>query len=240
MTHFCSRTARGARLLALAVAVVLVGACTATANRQIETLKRPSGDARIVLMPLDVELVELSASGAPDPRADWTDAARAHLLSALRERQRTDGLKLAVYDEGDLPQEVVDRLHQIQKLHGVVGSTILVNGIEAMALPTKKDRFDWSLGPAVGPLREATGADYALFTYIRDSYSSAGRVALMIVAGAFGVSVPGGAQVGFASLVDLRTGDIVWFNRLQRGTGDLRTAEAARETATVLLTEFPR
>ena len=53
------------------------------------------------------------------------------------------------------------------------------------ALATKKDakgkpRMDWSLGPGVAALREATGADYALFTYVRDSYASGGRTALRI------------------------------------------------------------
>jgi hypothetical protein len=35
--------------------------------------------------------------------------------------------------------------------------------------------------------------------------------------------IMGGVQSGFASLVDLRTGDIVWFNQLGRATGDLRS-----------------
>ena len=52
--------------------------------------------------------------------------------------------------------------------------------------------------------------------------------------------MPGGQQMGFASLVDLDTGDIVWFNRLQRGVGDLRTFDNARSSVEVLLTEFPK
>ena len=42
--------------------------------------------------------------------------------------------------------------------------------------------------------------------------------------------MPGGQQVGFASLVDLNSGQVVWFNRLARETGDLRTADEAAET----------
>ncbi len=51
--------------------------------------------------------------------------------------------------------------------------------------------------------------------------------------------MPGGQQVGFASLVDLETGDIVWFNRLVSGVGDLRTAEPARAAVDDLLADFP-
>jgi hypothetical protein len=56
----------------------------------------------------------------------------------------------------------------------------------------------------------------------------------------FGIGLhPGGMQVGYASLVDLNTGQIVWFNRLMRGTGDLREPEKAAETLNVLLARFP-
>jgi hypothetical protein len=57
---------------------------------------------------------------------------------------------------------------------------------------------------------------------------------------ALGVGMnPGGRQTGYASLVDLNSGQILWFNRLQRGSGDLREAGKAAETLNALLTEFP-
>ncbi len=54
-----------------------------------------------------------------------------------------------------------------------------------------------------------------------------------------GVGLQGGMQVGFASLVDLQTGDVVWFNRLVNQAGDLRTVEPARKAVDELLTDFP-
>jgi len=54
-----------------------------------------------------------------------------------------------------------------------------------------------------------------------------------------GVGLAGGAQTGYASLVDLRTGRVVWFNNLARGFGDLREPEPARETVEALLKSFP-
>lgn len=67
------------------------------------------------------------------------------------------------------------------------------------------------------------------------------RAVMVIVAAAFlGVGIPGGQQVGFASLVDLRSGDVTWFHLHARGTGDLRTVEPARETTTSLLEQFPK
>jgi hypothetical protein len=106
-------------------------------------------------------------------------------------------------------------------------------------LPTKEGKLDWSLGEAVKAIRQKSGADYALFSWIRDSYASAERVAAMIALALLGVGVGGGMQIGYASLVDLNTGQVVWFNRMLRGTGDLREAGPAKETLESLLDKFP-
>jgi hypothetical protein len=91
----------------------------------------------------------------------------------------------------------------------------------------------------VKSLKVDTGADYALFVYLRDSYTSPGRAALMVAAALFGVGLQGGVQLGFASLVDLQTGQIVWFNRLVSPVGDLRTPEAAEKAVQELLVNNP-
>jgi hypothetical protein len=61
----------------------------------------------------------------------------------------------------------------------------------------------------------------------------------MIALALLGVGVSGGVQVGYASLVDLNTGQVLWFNRLTRGSGDLREPEKAQETLDALLQDFP-
>jgi hypothetical protein len=89
-------------------------------------------------------------------------------------------------------------------------------------------------------LKEKTGADYALFSWIRDSYASAERVATTLALAVLGIGVfPGAMQTGYASLVHLDTGRVVWFNRLIRLTGDLREPGRAAETLDALLAEFP-
>lgn len=79
-----------------------------------------------------------------------------------------------------------------------------------------------------------------MFVFVRDSYTSAGRAAVILVAAVLGVGVQGGTQVGFASLVDLKTGEITWFNRLARGQGDLRQETGAKDTVAALLENFPK
>jgi hypothetical protein len=53
------------------------------------------------------------------------------------------------------------------------------------------------------------------------------------------VPTAGGLQTGYASLVDLNTGRVRWFNRLARGSGDLREADKAADTIEALLEQFP-
>ena len=51
---------------------------------------------------------------------------------------------------------------------------------------------------------------------------------------------PGGGQrFAYVSLVELETGDIVWFNVLSSSVGDIRNAEGARSTVDSLLREMP-
>ena len=88
-------------------------------------------------------------------------------------------------------------------------------------------------------MREAYGADYALFVFFRDSFATAGRAALIFVGALFGAHVQGGQQIGFASLVDLNSGDVVWFNRLFSGAGDLREADKAESATKTLLDNLP-
>ena len=45
----------------------------------------------------------------------------------------------------------------------------------------------------------------------------------------------GGRQAAFASLVELKTGRIVWFNALASSVGDIRTADGANRMIASLL-----
>jgi hypothetical protein len=227
--------------------LILLGAATMVACQSpqhvelAKPLKREAGQSRILLMPTDVELQELTAGGVLEPKADWTEAAKKHLAAALREQESARKLRLVDYDEASGSAERREELHQLFKLYAAVGYGIFNHQFSGpLQLPTKAKGFDWSLGPAMQALREQYGADYALLTFVRDSYSSAGRQALKIVAALAGVGVSGGRQVGFTSLVDLETGDIVWFNRIIKTTGDLRDAEGARSAAVELLAGFPQ
>lgn len=227
-------------LLAAGIALVLA-ACARTDSLAPEgAFERPPGTVRVLLIPPDVELYELTAGGLAEPRAEWTAAARANLIdaiTALLAERDADLVHLGNADDDPLSPHPYG---QVVKLHGAVGRAILMHAAgDALALPTKKGRFDWSLGRDVVPMGEAYQADFALFVHARESFSTSGRVALVVIGAILGAYVPGGQEVGFASLVDLRSGDLVWFNQAQGTIGDLRKPESARTAAGNLLDDLP-
>jgi len=213
--------------------VLWAGVAAAQPNLAPGFTKLPP-NSTIALMPADVELFEISAGGVGEPRADWTAAASKHLMADLRARKQKLGAR-ATEITGD-QDEAVEALNG---LHGAVARAIVVHHFGGLKLPTKDGKLDWTLGPDAAKLQVKSGADYALFTWVRDSYASAERKAMMVVGALLGVGMTGGVQQAYASLVDLRTGQVVWFNRIVRGTGDLREPEPAAETLTALLTGFP-
>lgn len=191
-------------------------------------------DAKVVVAPLDVELYSISAGGVREPRADWTSAAATHMKAGLADKARALGL-----GSQDIDDTLADDHAELLHLHAAVANAIATHHFLGVKLPTKEDRLDWSFGDVMRPLKEKTGARYGLFTWVRDSYASAERVAMMVGMALLGIGVAGGTQVGYASLVDLETGQVVWFNLLLRGSGDLREGAKAAESVNALLAGFP-
>ena len=235
------RVRQWARTLATVASLVTLCGCVAsTALKRAEFNAPAPPGTRVVMMVPDVQLSEVTAAGLEQPNAQWTALGTRNVQAALDGLFRSRSINKVPYREPELGSTEAHDHGQLLKLHEAVGSTILVHKFnQAAALPTKAERFDWTLGGEVRVLRDAYEADYALFVYLHDSYASGGRVALMVAMAAFGVAVPGGIQRGFASLVDLRTGAVVWFNVLVRGTGDLRSGDAAMDAVNTLLAEIP-
>jgi hypothetical protein len=216
---------------ALAVAVIPAAAQSRSLAPGFTALPK---DAKVAIAPLDVELFELSAGGVLVPKADWTDAASKHMGVALNKKVGALGLATQFIDD-----KQADDHAEVLHLHGAIARAISLHHMGPVKLPTKDDKLEWSFGDAFRPLREATGARYGLFTWMRDSYSSAERKAMMVGLALLGVGIGGGVQVGYASLIDLETGQVLWFNQAVSAFGDLRDAASATASIDGLLAGFP-
>ena len=235
--------------IALLLTVALSG-CVQTRQYADVEFSPPQGDYKLLVMRPDVTVGSVTTGGLVEPRADWTETARAKLLTALRAQQAARGGNVLVLDRRDsLPGVDAETIADLERLHYAVGSSIALHRYSGAYLPTKRNKgLDWTLGEDAVALGRRTGYDYALFLHAEDSFASDGRVVLQVLgaAGCFvGFCAPnigGAGQFAYASLVDLRTGKVVWFNVVQTGSqiagikmGDLRTDEGAAQMVERLL-----
>jgi hypothetical protein len=233
MNDVFAKTGRSALRLVMMLVLTISSVWAQSKNLAPEFTTRPVA-SRLVIVPSDIELFSLSAGGVREPKADWTEAASKHFASSLNAKSKLMGSDVVAMKETDL-----DDLSELSAVHGAVATSVFVHHMLSRGLPTKDGKLLWSLGDAVKPLRDKTGADYALFTWVRDSYATAERKVAMVAFAVLGVGIAGGTQIAYASLVDLKTGQIVWFNNLARGHGDLREEQPALETVEALLRSFP-
>lgn len=206
-------------------------------------LTAASGKAILVMRPT-VRVGAQSTGGMFEPNGDWTDQSRKNIDSALAKIQSKLGNKVIVAPEAYGNEARV--AEEYAALFAAVSRSVInYQFFVGNRLPTKKrdnkaNVFDWSLGSGVSALPGATNADYALFIYNKDAYGSTGRKLLQAVAllGP-GIAVKSGEHAGYAGLVDLKTGDILWLNADGAMGGDVRTAEGADKRVTQLLEDFP-
>lgn len=236
--------------LALAAGSLPLAACVQTRQYADVQFAPPSGDYRLLVMRPDVVVNSVTTGGLPEPRADWTEAARSGIVAALRAQQAERGGKVQVLARrNELPGVSEDTVADLERLHTAVGNSIALHKYMGAYLPTKTRRgLDWTLGEDAVALGRKTGFEYALFMHAEDNIVSQGRVALQVlgIAGCFvGFCAPnigGGGQFAYASLVDLRTGEVVWFNVLQTKSeiagikmGDIRTPQGSAQLVERLL-----
>lgn len=206
-------------------------------------LSANSGKKILVFRPA-VSVGAQSTGGMFEPNAEWTEQARANIQASLEELQKRLGNEVIVAPEayGEDAQNVEEHM----ALFAAVSQAVIeYQFFVGNRLPTKKqdnknDVFDWSLGRGVASLPGADQADYGLFIYNKDAYGSTGRKILQVVAllGP-GIAVKSGEHAGYAGLVDLKTGDLVWLNADGAMGGDVRDLEGSQKRVRQLLEDFP-
>lgn len=222
------------RFFLAAIAALALAACASSQPKTFAgEFAAPPAGSRILVMAPDVQLSILTAAGMQEPREDWSRAARESLAPALSNYVQTEGHAASALD----PTTAMEgRVGQIIRLHDAVGTSILAINYLGVNIPTRRDNFAWTLGEGAQQLGQTYNADYALFVTARGNYSSGARMALAVLT----LSPTAAGQQAFASLVDLRTGNIIWFNVITAGPGeDMRESDGAAAVARRLMDDAP-
>ena len=232
------------RRVAFVLASLALSACVQTRQYADVQFTLPSGDYKLLVLRPDVTVGSLTTGGMVEPRAEWTEEARANIVAALRAQQAARG--------GDVT--IVEHRNALARSHRAgacrrraaelrVDQSIVEHKYLGDYLPTKRGRgLDWTLGADAVKLGQKTGYDYALFLHAEDQVASTGRIALGVlglagcIVGFCAPNVGGATKLDYASLVDLKTGEVVWFNVVDAGEPGARDqvrrpADAARRGA---------
>ena len=199
------------------VAILLAASVTATSALAAMSAVNPAltqnlnaRPKKVVLLPPQVFVFELSAGGVPTRMADWEAAARDNLVSAATRLARDASVfeVLAPPTLDPAEQEWLDA--HIGLYDRVAQSVFLYGRGEQSAWAHKKNEFDYTVGPGLAMLHERTGADAALIVLGADFISSGGRKAAFVAGLALGIIMPLGQSFMTAGVVDLKTGDVQW------------------------------
>ena len=198
-----------------------------------------AGQVRVVLFRPDVSVGEQSTGGLDQPNAGWTEQAREQLTAALGKAQAERNIELKLMPE--LAGDDAKIMSDYRKLFKTVADSVIKHRLFGLdPLPTKEEKFDWTLGDGASRLGALGSGDYGLFFYTLDSYESGSRrMARLLTPTETAGGQPSEMNMGYAGLVDLKTGDLVWINVDVKMSGDVRTREGAALRITELLDGFP-
>jgi hypothetical protein len=235
--------------LALAAAMPL-SACVQMRQYADVQFTPPQGDYKLLVLRPDVTVGSITTGGIVEPRADWTEQARTSIVGAIRAQQSERGGNVTILERrNQLPGVSAQEVADVERLFYAVGQSIVLHKYLGEYLPTKRGRgLDWTLGEDAVRLGQRTGYDYALFLHAEDQVASRGRVVLGVlgaagcIVGFCAPNIGGATQLDYAGLVDLKTGEVVWFNVVQASSqvpgikfGELRTPAGAAQMVDRLL-----
>jgi len=239
---------RLARNTLLAALVLLLAAC-ATGSSAVHKTVSATPDKpmprKVLLLPVEINVHEISAGGVVEKVNAWSETASSHANAFLRDLARGKGAFDLIEGPALEPAQKA-RLDQYIALYEVVaGSAFIAQHSPFEVWQQRAREFDYTLGPGLGPLADATGTDAAMVVIGSDYISSAGRRAAMVMGMILGavsgvVVVPqGGISFVSVGVVDLHTGDLLWFGTEQGQATDLRNEADVRRMLEGLFRTYP-
>lgn len=232
------------RTMALAAVLLVLGGCVQVQPYLAKEITPPTEPVRVLLMPPDVAMLEVAVAGVPLPRADWTTQAQVGLVEAVEDVLESHGAEMLRYRRAEGVVPYADEHLEAVALHEAVLQTILTYRYapaqRGLSLSTKPEGLDWTLGESVAAIRADYDADYALFLIYRQATSTAARAFLAAASVVlFGAIQPTSQSLGFASLIDLDSGAVIWTNLLQGQSLDVNEPDGIYGRGIELLSGLP-
>jgi hypothetical protein len=208
-------------LLALGFLAGCTGSRYPTHTQYKEHLR---GIRTIALMPPYVKVYQLTVTGR-DLVEEWSEAVWKNLAQAMAQQAGPAGrFVLRGFDPASLAA-AKEEYDDVRPLFEAVASSVLVHVyVPYTRFETKKNRFEYSLGP-LSSMADAAKADAMLFVHVVAHIPTAGRATLEAVGVLTSMALGGGAPFFrgglynpgpltkiVTALVHPGTGDLLWFH----------------------------
>ncbi|MCZ6804769.1 MAG: hypothetical protein O7D86_12780 [Proteobacteria bacterium] len=235
------------RFFAIFTLVTLVGCNMVNTREQIhhtvaeQRVVQP--DEKILFLPIDISVHQISAGGLTEEVPEWTDMATNNVTKAIL-NSALAFIDLESYSIEQLdPDKKLSVEEHIALYDVVAGSAYLHTGLGSAEnrWQHKSDHFDYTLGPGLSFLKEYTDADSVLMVIGADYETTAGRkLVWLAIAAIFGAGIPLGYSYLTAGLVDIETGNIKWLDyTVNQSTINLRDSKEAETLVIDLFKNFP-
>lgn len=222
--------------LVLPTLALLLCACSTLPNYRSESVdaERLERLRRVVVVPPEIQMFEVSAGGVPERVKGWSEQAAGAVRASLRQTLLRYGLELV-----DLPpldakdQELMER--HLAMFRRIGEAIAFVQDSHDSVWTTRRNQLEFTVGDGLAALGRRLDADGFLFVDGVDFISTTGRRLIFALSTlAFGLPVvPLGTAYLQAGVLEAQSGDVLWFGRDYRfAAGDLREPETAQRLTT--------
>lgn len=210
--------------------------------------KKVENKKNIIIVPPMVKVFELSSSGQ-ELMDEWTQTASSNMQASLKNFiSNRYSSNYEVLNLDNLSDEQKKIIKDSNNLMYRVTPSIITHALDHsfVKFKDKQKNFDYKLGTDISKINKTD--DLFLFINGADSVQTAGKKTVetvkLIVGALLGIGIGGnyGGQTFVAvSLVDGKSGDIVWHNYYtSQGADDLREQISSDKVIQGLLNELPK
>lgn len=200
----------------------------------------------VAILSPDMKIFRLTAGGVDQYQDGWSNASISFMREQLeRELDTFDTIRFESLDDRSLSTADKDFLDEQKGIYYAVSHSVVTHTYEPATLfKHKVKNFDYTMGDELNRFKDIKDVDAILFVNGRNYIWTAGRASLALISGAVGaftgvtLPVPAGKEWLTASLVEVRTGNILWFNYLPM-PGDMRKEKTVRRLTKKLFRDFP-
>jgi hypothetical protein len=198
---------------------------------------------RGLLLPIEFTVYQAGVGGRLEAVPDWTESARTNLRrAALEVAKARIGIELV-----DLPELTADERAVLDDYVALARLVVLQGGqLGAKAWRVRKADFDRSLGDGLQFLYEKTGAEFAVLLDGAQVKQTGGSIFMQLALAGAGILAPGGGGTSvMASVLDLKSGEVEWFNSTTgvevfgMGGKDVRDTSGTQDVLRSLFAPYP-